>query len=139
MNAERVLVWILRFAGIVCLLGVVGLFMPASAMADVHQSAGLGIFPEEPIAVYLARATSALCGLFGGLMIFLSRDVKRYRSVIAFQAIGLIAVSGALAVASIGSGRLFYFLLADTAACWAYSIPVLWLVRSCTRVEGEVS
>lgn len=137
MKAERALVWILRFAGVVCLLGVVGLFLPTNAMAAVHEWAGLGQFPNEPIAVYLARATSALCGLFGGLMIFLSGDVQRHRSVIAFQAIGLIAVSGALVIASIGSGRLFYYLLADAAACWAYSIPVLWLLRVNASADGE--
>lgn len=135
MNAERTLAWLLRVVGAVCLLGVVGLLLPAETMADIHASAGLGEFPDEPIADYLARATSALCGLFGALMIFLSTDVRRYRGVIAFQAYGILILSGALVVASLGSGRLLGFVIADAAACWAYTLPVLWLLRK-TRDAG---
>lgn len=126
---EKALVILLRVAGAVCLLGLIGVFLPSATMAEVHAALGFGEFPQRPITVYLARATSALCGLYGGFMLLLSRDVRRYRVAIAFQAVGIMVVCSALAVASIGLGRLFWFIAADAAACAAFAIPVLWLLR----------
>jgi hypothetical protein len=43
-------VTLLRFVGGVCVLAAVAVILPQSALAAVHESAGLGHFPDEPIA-----------------------------------------------------------------------------------------
>lgn len=72
MNAERGLTLQLRFVGGLCVLAVFAVFLPQPAMAAIHESAGLGPFPEAPIAAYLACATSALCAFYGGLLVLCS-------------------------------------------------------------------
>lgn len=129
MNAERIVAGLQRFVGAVCTLGVAGLFMPPDAMAGIHEWSGLGAFPDAPITVYLARSTSALCALYGGLLILTARDVKRYRAVVAYQAWGILLVSAGVAAMCLESGRLSWFIVADAAICWLYAVPVLILLR----------
>lgn len=133
MKAERIVAGVQRVVGVVCTLGVAGLFLPRESMARVHEWCGLGTFPDAPITVYLARSTSALCALYGGLLILTARDVKRYRAVVAYQAWGILVVSTGVAVMCWGSGRLSWFILVDAAICWVYAVPVLILLR---RIDG---
>lgn len=119
----------LRFIGAVCLLALIGLFMPRDWMAATHEAIGLGPFPEEPITEYLARSTSGLCAFYGGLLLLISRDVHRYRGLIAFQALGIMACSLAGTIMGAGWGRLWWFVFIDAILCWAYCVPVLILLR----------
>jgi hypothetical protein len=93
VNAERLLTLLLRFVGSVCVVAVVAVFLPQSAMSAIHESAGLGRFLDQPVAEYLARATSAPCAFYGGLLLLLSRDVRRYRAVVRDQAVAIMLCS----------------------------------------------
>jgi hypothetical protein len=82
----RVVAWILRALGMVDLLALVAVVMPASWMAATHAWAGLGELPGEPVVGYLARSTSALYALHGLLIVYISFDVARYWTLIRFFA-----------------------------------------------------
>ena len=86
-TAENLLVWILRTAGAVCALAIVPMLMPTAWAQAAHAAIGLGELPGKPIVVYLVRGMSAMCALFGGLLLLLAGDVHRYRRVITFQAV----------------------------------------------------
>ena len=137
MNAERLLTLLLRLIGVVCLLAVVAVFLPRSAIAAVHESIGLGRFPDEPIAEYLARATSALYAFYGGLLLLLARDVRRQRDVIRYQAVAIMLCSAAFVAMSLSSGRLLTYLAIDAVACWAYCVPMLVLVSRIPAADGD--
>jgi len=47
-----------------------------------NAAIGLGELPGKPIVVYLVRGMSAMCALYGGLLLVLAGDVHRYRRVI---------------------------------------------------------
>jgi hypothetical protein len=128
VNAERLLSLLLRFVGGVCLLAVLAVFMPKSTMAGIHESIGLGEFPDPPIAAYLARATSALYAFYGGLLLLLARDVRRYRDGIRYQAIAIMLCSAAIVAMNPSAGRLLTYLIIDAVACWAYCMPTLFLL-----------
>ena len=83
-TAEKLLVWILRTAGAVCALAIVPMLMPTAWAQAAHAAIGLGELPGKPIVVYLVRGMSAMCALYGGLLL-LSGDVHRYRRVITFR------------------------------------------------------
>ncbi len=79
MNArERTLVLLLYVSGGVMLLAVFAIFLPTEWMATTHRWLGLGEFPASPLVDYLTRSISALYAIYGGLLVLLARDVRRF-------------------------------------------------------------
>ena len=77
----------LRTLGVIDMLAFVAVVMPATWIQLGHESAGLGEFPTAPIAGYLARSASALYGLHGMMVFYMSFRVARYWELIRFMAI----------------------------------------------------
>ena len=118
--------------GAVCLAALIPLWMPRAWIETGHRWLGLGMFPDSPIAEYLARSVSALTGLYGGLLVMLSTDVRRYAPLIRYQAVAIMFLSASGLVVGSWAGMPLWFVGGDAAACWTYCIPMLLLVR---RVE----
>src|SRR5258706_7372800 len=102
--AERWLKLLLRVFGGTSALAIFPFFMPRSWMAATHEWLGMGALPEKPIVEYLARSTSALCALYGGLLLLLATDVHRYAAVIKYQAIVTICLASAGAIFGFRAG-----------------------------------
>ncbi len=96
IKADKALVWLLRIFGGMSLLAVVAVCMPGSWMAACHEWLGLGEFPDAPIVDYLARSLSAFYAIMGGLVLLISRDVRRHATIISYVAIVCIAFGGTL-------------------------------------------
>jgi hypothetical protein len=129
-SAERVLAWWLRFSGLVCALALVAMVMPRSWHAATHEWLGLGTFPDEPIAEYLARGMSGVCGFYGVLLVYVSRDVRRYAGLIAFQAAALMGLSLAATVVLWPLAMPRWWLVADFISVWVSGAVILLLVRA---------
>src|SRR5438128_1586806 len=135
--AERWLVLLLRLIGGVCLLALVPLWMPRSWIDVGHRRLGWGAFPSAPIAEYLARSVSSLSAFYGGLLIALSFDVRRYIPLIRYQAVAVMLLSTCGVVVGGWAGLPRWFVGGDAVACWAYGVPMLvlaWRVE-CGRAE----
>ena len=135
-KAERWLVFLLRLVGGVCLLAVVSLWMPRNWIDAGHRWLGLGAFPAEPIAEYLARSVSLLCAFYGGLLIVLSFNVRRFNPLIRYQASAVMLLAACGVVVGHWAGLPWWFAGADAVACWAYGFPMLVLTW---RVSAVVS
>ncbi len=94
-NRERKLAFVLRALGFLDLLAIFAVVIPSAWLSVAHAWAGLGPFPAEPIAEYLARSTSALYALHGAMVVFISFDVGRYERLIRFMALAAL-VHGAV-------------------------------------------
>lgn len=92
------------------MVATLAVFLPRSTMAMVHRWLGLGEFPDGPITIYLARSTSLLYAIHGGLMLFVSLDIKRYWP--------LVSVFGWLHVA-IGIAMFWID--------WTAPMPIYWI------------
>jgi len=94
-SRERQLMLFMRLAGVVTGTAIFFVFVPYSVMNAIHDGwLGMGTLPTDPIVGYLARSLSAFYAMMGGLFIFLSFDVKRYRNAILY----VIAFSFAFAL-----------------------------------------
>src|SRR5512134_2246217 len=82
----RVLVWLLRFAGCMTATAFLAILLPVDWMAATHQWLGLGAFPRAPIVDYLARSIAALYGFHGVLLLIVSGDPVRYRTIVSYVA-----------------------------------------------------
>jgi hypothetical protein len=127
--AASLLAYWLRFGGVVCALALVAVVMPRSWHVAAHTWLGLGDFPEAPIAEYLARGMSAMCGLYGLLLIWLARDVPRFASVIRFLVVALMAVSLASTAVMASAGMPLWWLWGDIGSVWAFGLVTLLLQR----------
>jgi len=125
---------LLRATAAVMLLALVALFMPRSWMAWAHEWLGLGKFPDEPIAEYLARLCSALYAAFGGLLLLTSADVWKYERAITYLALAFAGVSAGLAIASLRAGMPVSWLVADPLASGGFC-GVTLLLQSLARKE----
>ena len=97
VGRDRRLQWFLRLVGVADLLAVVVVFLPTEWLAQAHEAAGLGAFPQGRIVGYLARSTSLLYGILGAMLLVLAADVGRYRSLIRWYG-RVIALAGTLLI-----------------------------------------
>ena len=118
---------LMRWFGLLCVIAFFPFVMPVSWMNWCHQQLDLGSFPtDKPIAIYLARSTSALCGLYGTFALVLATDVVKYQRLIlstSVCSIGSSAHTGLSAAADTG------FSPTGSASClsaWKYCITDAW-------------
>jgi hypothetical protein len=131
-RAERRLRLLLRLVGSVCLLALIPLWMPRAWIEGTHEWLGWGPFPAAPVAEYLARSVSGLSAFYGGLLVAMAADVRRYAPLIRYQAVAMLVLSASGAVLGSGAGIPLWFVGGDAVACLAYCLAMLALVR---RVE----
>ena len=89
-SRSRLLVLLLRFTGCVLITAFLAIFLPVEWMASTHRALGMGEFPRAPVVDYLARSVAALYGFHGVLMLIVSGDPVRYRSIVSY--IGIMNV-----------------------------------------------
>jgi hypothetical protein len=133
LSAERWLVLLLRLVGGVCLLALVPLWVPRGWIEAGHRWLGWGEFPAAPIAEYLARSVSALSAFYGGLLVALSFDVRRYAPLVRYQAAAIMALSACGVIVGRWAGVPLWFVGGDAVACWVYCLPMLILSRQVQR------
>ena len=129
LKAETYLRILLCFCGIGCALAVVPLFMPRSWIYSIHEWLGLGGFPSQPIAEYLARFCSGLCAVYGGLLIQLSRDVRCYSGIIRYQTFAIMLLSLSLVFMGMFAGMPLFWLIIDAGSVWLVCTASLWLQK----------
>lgn len=127
--------FLLRILGGICVLALIPLFMPRSWLEAGHQFLRLGEFPKAPIAEYLARSVSALCAFYGGLLLLLARDIRRFVSIIKYQALAIMTLSALGILAGVRAGVPAWFVIADALGCWIFLLPILFLAG---RVNQEL-
>jgi len=74
-NSEKLLKLLLRFLGTTSLFALVFVVAPYSWLDSIHSLLGMGQFPDKPVVGYLARSTSALYAILGGLFWIVSFDL----------------------------------------------------------------
>ena len=84
---RRLLVLLLRFTGCVLITAFLAIFLPVEWMASTHRALGMGEFPRAPVVDYLARSVAALYGFHGVLVLMVSGDPVKYRSIVSYIAI----------------------------------------------------
>jgi hypothetical protein len=126
---------LLRILGLICLPALLVVVMPVQWLDAAHRAMKLGPFPGAPIAEYLARSVSFLSAFYGGLLLVLARDVERYRSVILYQAVAIMAGSALGIYAGVRAGLPAVWVVGDAVGCWLFLAPIWVLARRVGR-EG---
>lgn len=126
-QTEHRLQLLLRCVGVPCSLALVAVIMPTDSMDKVHRWLGMGPFPVKPIAVYLARSTSALCGFYGLLLLALSRDIVRFAPLIRLQGIAIPILATGAMVMMWSTEMPLWWTATDAIGGCLFGGSVLWL------------
>ena len=65
-------------------MAVLPILMPTEWMVYLHTQLLLGDLPIAPIVEYLTRSVSAVYAMHGVLLLFISFDLAKYRSLLGF-------------------------------------------------------
>lgn len=83
-SAQTILTWLLRVMGFLASLAIIAVVMPTSWIVAGAEWTDTAPFHDSPLTQYLTRSLSVLYALFGVLVLYIARDVRRYRDLIVF-------------------------------------------------------
>ena len=136
MNAERMLVMLLRAVAVAASLAIVPVFMPHAWMNACHVWLGLGPLPETPIIVYLTRSLSALYVFHGGLLWIASQNVRRYAAIITYVAMALTLFGAVMLWIDIRAQLPRFWIAGEGPFTMALGLAMLVLQRRVRRKEA---
>ena len=139
VTGHRALIILLRVVGVVACTAIFASVMPTTWIATTHRWLGLGDFPDAPITQYLARSLSALYAVFGGLVIVVSTDVRRYARIIRFLAYVTLAFGVLITGIDLVVGMPTSWTLFEGPTTFILGVVILLLARRVERSDGSTS
>lgn len=136
-SLESMLKLLLRWFGGFAVIAAFPFVMPQRWMALTHEWLGMGVLPDQPVVEYLARTTSALFAIYGGLLLILATDVQRYGRVITYQAAVTLVAATVGAVFGWRAGMPAWWMIGDLVSCWLFCGAMLVVQQRIARLEAE--
>jgi hypothetical protein len=130
--SSHLLVLLLRLGGVITLTAFLAMLMPTDWMAATHEWLGMGEFPRAPVVDYLARSAAALYGFHGVLLLLVSRDPVRYRSIVRYLGFMNVVLGVMFVFIDLHAGMPALWTLAEGPPVAAFGLVVLYLSRSLT-------
>ena len=124
---EKALVVLLRLSAVLLLTAIVPAVMPFAWMKTIHRLLGMGELPEGPIIGYLTRSLSAMYALHGGLLLFVSLDVRRFLPVVKCLAVLAMAFGIGMLVLDLVVGMPLFWVLCEGPFVVVLGGVMFWL------------
>ena len=105
------------------------MLLPVAWMDSIHRSMGLGELPRAPVVDYLARSVAALYGFHGALLLLISTDPVKYRTIVWFVSILNIVFGMMLVVIDLHAGMPKSWTLFEGPPLVVFGIVIAWLNR----------
>ena len=129
-SASVLLKVLLRIPGTSSLFALIFVAAPRSWMISIHSWLGMGALPDSPIVWYLARSTSALYALVGGVFWVVSFDLRRYHRLTTYLGFAVPLFGVALLAVDWAEGMPFFWKIWEGPFLIAFGLAVLLLSRS---------
>ena len=135
LSRRRFLAGLLRAIGLLDMFALLAIIAPRSWIDQTHQLLGLGHFPVEPIAGYLARSTSFWYASYGFLLWFVASDVEKNSPLITCLA-WMMVVQGFVVIGiDITEGIPGWWTLLEGPSCIGLGISLLVVQKSAKSVN----
>ena len=134
----RLLVFVLRLAGVITVTAFFAIFLPVEWMAASHRWLGLGEFPRAPVVDYLARSAAALYGFHGVLILLVSTDPVKYRAIVTYIAVMNVLFGLIVLAIDLHAGMPAYWTFGEGPPIAAFGI-VIAVLNSKGRRRAEES
>lgn len=112
-SEDRWLYLYLRFVGYFTLLAFAASVMPESWMIEIARLLGHDPFPRHELTFYLARNLSLLYGFGGVALLVITSDLKRYRDLVSYLAIGTMAFGVCQLIVNAQSGLPWWWTIGE--------------------------
>lgn len=126
----------LRLAGLVELLAFIAVVMPRAWMEVAHAWLGLGEMPGGPLIMFMIRQSSYVYGMHGVSLLILASDLKRFRPLVIFNAVGFLLGVPVFFLIDYVAGMPWWWALFDILGCGVFGAALFWLTR---RSEGPTN
>ena len=129
---------ILRIVGMVALLAIPAIFFPYSWMNAIHERLGLATLPNVPIVSYLARSLSLFYAVLGAITLFITSDIRQYRSFVTLLGLLYVVIGTTLLGIDVDSGMPEFWTRVEGPFTIVIGVTVLGLQRTArSRVTGQ--
>ena len=128
-RAESLLKWIFRVLGAFMVVAFVPMLMPTAWMETANDWLGLDPFQRSVLMEYLTRTLSGVYGILGLLSLYVSRDVVRYRDLIAFFAWVMVGFAIFLTILDFRIGMPASWSWTEGPPSAILGLVVIWLTR----------
>jgi len=132
MRPLKVCLWV---AAVVCLLSVVGLFLPAAAFESFARMTGADTLPDSPVVWYGLRVMSATYVVIGAFLLILARDPVKYGPLVPFSGVAAVFLGFVCGISGFGSHMPLFWFLGDSLSLMAFGILALALWRRATTAK----
>ena len=129
-SAARVLKFLFRLLGTSSLFALIFVAAPREWMTSIHSWLGMGVLPDSPVVWYLARSTSALYALVGGVFWVVSSDLRRHRRVATYLGCAVAVFGVILLVVDWTEGLPLFWKIWEGPFLMAFGATVLYLSRA---------
>ncbi len=122
MRGLKICLWI---TGILCLLSVVGLFLPVSAFESFAGFFGIETLPDSPLIMYAIRTMSATFIGIGVFFIILALNPVKYGVLVPFSGIASVLLGVVCFITGLVVGMPVLWFLGDTLSCAVLGVLIL--------------
>ena len=121
---------LLRLAGVITTFAFLAMLLPTDWMASTHERLGLGEFPRSPLVDYLTRSVAALYGFHGALLLLISRDPVKYRTIVQFVAVMNVAFGVMMLLIDLHAGMPWWWTAGEGPPIIVFGVVIGYLNRS---------
>jgi hypothetical protein len=122
MRGLKICLWI---TGILCLLSVVGLFLPLSVFESIAGFFGIETLPDSPLIMYGIRTMSATFAGIGVYFIILALNPVKYGVLVPFSGLVAVFIGVVCAITGLAVGMPTKWFLGDTLSCLVLGVLIL--------------
>ena len=122
MRGLKICLWI---TGIVCLLAVVGLFLPISAYESIAGFFGIETLPDSPLVMYAVRTLSATFIGIGAFFVILALNPVKYGVLVPFSGIAAVFIGVVCFITGLAVGMPAVWFLGDSLSCAVLGVLIL--------------
>ena len=122
MRGLKICLWI---AGVLCLLSVLGMFLPVSTWESMTEFFGIGSFPDAPLVEYAVRLMSATYVAVGVYLIILALNPMKYGIMVPFTGLAAVFLGVACALTGFAVKMPNLWFLGDSVPCIVLGILII--------------
>ncbi|MHC4123155.1 MAG: hypothetical protein ACYSSI_06225 [Planctomycetota bacterium] len=131
MRPLKICLWL---AGALCLLSIIGLFLPISTLESITNVFGSQPFPDSTLFEYLIRLTSASYAGVGIFFIILALNPMKYGIMVPFSGLAAVVLGIVCLITGLAVGMPALWYLGDSLSCIVLGALILlfWRQAGCT-------
>jgi len=136
MRGLKICLWIV---GILCLLSVVGLFLPIETWGSMAKYFGIESLPDSPLFSYMVRLMSATFAGIGVFFIILALRPMDYGIMVPFSGLAAVVLGVVCAITGFVAKMPNLWFLGDSLSCLVLGILILVFWQQAKRATGDVA